>query len=1007
MLALVLGAVRARTAQALTVGILTALAAAVAVAGPWYGLSAAAHSAAADVAAAPAGQRVVSVRQIGDTNGQPRQALGALSATVRRELPIGNSDAVLGLSQAMLTRRGGADVTMTAIYRDQFCAHVHLEGACPATAGEAALSRVVAQQLGIALGQNVEIRSAPAVDPIKLRVVGRYDLADPTGAYWSDPLFRAGAELDPVYTPLDTFAGEQLRQPTLVYDVIVPDPQLRGDNGYDLSGVLARANGELSAAGLDLVDPTGTILQTIARDRAAIRLGVLVALSEVLVLAWFAIGLTGRYTGRDRRTDAALLKMRGNTATRILRLTSGQHLIPLIGGVIVGVPVGIAASLALSGARPVRAEVPAALALSAAAIGAVLLGGLIVLTVVDAVVLRLPVATLLRQVPARRRDWRADVVDLALLAVAAAAVYQARSSGPSSGLGLLAPALVAVAVALLLARLLGRVADRTGAVALRTGRLRFGLTAVRVSRQPGADRLFALVVVAVAMFGTAAGAFAAARTERYDRAEVELGADRVLSVQADTRTALEYAVRQADPSGRYAMAAVVDQAGTPPILAVDSSRLAAVARWRPAYGPVTTLPRAIRAVGVPAALPPVTGTALTVDVENLGKPPLALLAVLQNERTGAAVTVTYSPITPGRHTLSVPVAGCTTAPGCRFVRFEMNDTSGLAPGQPPVGGRMTIRGLAQQNPAATILDPARLTDLRRWYPDLAGAGLDLSGNAGGLTVAADDNDLAFPVRGADVYTVDAPLPLPLVTAGAMPAAWRLGDASTLAFGQGGTPARVAGTAGVLPVLGATGILVDLDATTRIAADADLRGDFQVWLAPDAPRSITGALTRAGLTITGQDSVAARANRLGQQGPAVVVRFGLLAAGIGVLLAAAAVAVTAAADRAPQLQQAGALRTQGLSRRIAVTAGWAGLAGLVVAGLLGGVIAALIARPVAGTVAPPFIDGWRVVAAPGPLGGSALLPAALAALVALGLTTWLAVRPLTRRLRGRADHGAGR
>jgi hypothetical protein len=210
---------------------------------------------------------------------------------------------------------------------------------------------------------------------------------------------------------------------------------------------------------------------------------------------------------------------------------------------------------------------------------------------------------------------------------------------------------------------------------------------------------------------------------------------------------------------------------------------------------------------------------------------------------------------------------------------------------------------------------------------------------------------------------------------------------------------VAATASVLPVLGPSGIMMDFDASRRIAADADLRGDFQVWLAPNAPNSLTAALTRAGLIITGQDSVDARADQLAEQGPAIVVRFGLLAAGIGVLLAAAAIAVTAAVDREPQLEQADALRAQGLSRRIAATAGWAGLAGLVAAGLIGGVIAALIAHPVAGTVAPPFIDGWRVVAAPGALGRPALLLAVSAALAALGLTTLLAVRPLVRRLRG--------
>jgi putative ABC transport system permease protein len=57
MWTLIIGAVRARTAQVLTVFVLTALAAAIAAAGPWFGFASMSSAAAADVVAAPAEQR--------------------------------------------------------------------------------------------------------------------------------------------------------------------------------------------------------------------------------------------------------------------------------------------------------------------------------------------------------------------------------------------------------------------------------------------------------------------------------------------------------------------------------------------------------------------------------------------------------------------------------------------------------------------------------------------------------------------------------------------------------------------------------------------------------------------------------------------------------------------------------------------------------------------------------------------------------------------------------------
>ncbi|MEV6493580.1 FtsX-like permease family protein, partial [Actinoplanes sp. NPDC051633] len=504
MIGLVVGAVRARTAQAATMLLLTFLAVAVAAAAPWYGIAAATRAAAADVTDAPAAQRTVSARKIVGLDGDPRPTLDAFAGSVRNLLPVPDADPVLGMVQPMNVSQGGVSRAITVAYRDDFCDHVRLTGTCPSAPGDVALSLAAAQQLGLQPGARIEIASSPSAEPIDLRLTGTYELREPAGAYWSNRLFRADGGLDPAFVPLAGFARRQLQGPTLSYDAEVPDTLIRGDAGAGLGAALADADVRLGRLEIRLVNATGQLLGTVARDRATIRRGVLVATLEILVMAWFAIGLTGRYTGCNRRGDAALLKLRGSSRRRTFGLTLGQHAVPMLAGAVLGGPAGLLAARLLAGPIEDVGERGTAVLWCAVVVLGFLVGGLLVLAAVEAAVLRRPVAELLRQVPSGRRDWRADVVDLGLVAVAVAAVYQARVGDAGSGFGLVAPALLALAVALLLARLLGRVADRAGSAALRSGRLRFGLTAVQVSRQPGTDRVFALIVVAVALLTSAA-----------------------------------------------------------------------------------------------------------------------------------------------------------------------------------------------------------------------------------------------------------------------------------------------------------------------------------------------------------------------------------------------------------------------------------------------------------------------------------------------------------------------
>ncbi|GAA1580966.1 ABC transporter permease [Actinoplanes couchii] len=1001
MLALVFGAVRTRAAQVLTILVLTMLAAAVAAAGPWYGFAAVSASADAYLGSAPASQRTLSVVTRVDARTGPQARLDRFTADARAALPAGLGDGVGGMVWPLNVRDGTSAASMPVAYRDDFCAHVRIEGACPAADRDVAITHETAQRLAVGVGGAIGVLSTTADGPLELRVTGLYARTDPAGPYWNNAMFRTGGILDPAFTTPGTFTRQELHTPNMAYDVTIADSLLRGDGGRDLRSEITTADRRLGGSQMRLTSRSVPLAESIAWDRHVILNGVLTAGAQLLIVTWFAVGLAGWYTLRDRRADAALLKLRGIGRFGRLRLAWGQHLVPLIAGVLLGAPAGFLLARLLAGPVPVAADQTSALLYSAAAVAAVLLGGLAVLAAVEAAVLGRPVAALLRPAGSERGAWRPALVDLLLLVVAAAAIYQARSDGPDDGLGPAAPALVALAVGLLVARLLSRAADRGGAAALRAGRLRTGLVALRFSRSPGTDRVLALVVVAVAMFLTAAGGWGAEGAARLARSETELGAVRVLTVEADNRTVLLHAVRAADPGGRQAMAAVRNRNDDIEILEVDTARLTAVTGWRPEYGPAGTLPAAVAAAGL-TPLPLVTGDRLTLTARRDGPAALALRLRLQHEATGLPVTVRFGTLRPGEQTTTAEVTGCSVAPGCRIVRWELTTPPGkggrIQP--PPAGTTVGVLGLRLGDSGAPVLDAAVLGDITRWRAGTTEVALEVTASDGVLRLAGDA-DLGGAGRplGTAAWASDSLLPLPALMAGPPPDDWRGAEAALTAYGDP-APVQVTATVPALPLVGRDGLVVDLDAVRRLAAETDPGGEYQVWLAPGTPSGLVAALTAGGLTVTADDTVTAHAARLGAQAPAVVVRFGLIAGIAALLLAAATVAVAATVDRRSLTEQFTALRDQGLSHWAATTTGWAGAAVLVLTGLFGGLLATSLAVAVIGRTVPGFADGWAVITPPDPLDPLTTGAAFAVALAVLGSASWATLSPLLRILRSR-------
>jgi len=973
VLGLLWGAIASRRGQGVAVFGVTLLAVVAAAAAATYSRLSAEAVAGADAAAAPARQRLVSVTGRLTLDGGARSTVDEFTTRVDEALAVPGvpptaSLLVRGVAASPEAVGDGVALVAPLLYRDDFCDHATIDGECPDSPGEVLLSTELAGLLGARVGDDIGYHLALEPNTEPLRVVGLYRVADPFDPYWLSGSTAVPAdsgvpgvpsrpedEYDAIVTELETVGGFDPDDAVAVADLVLPVGLFTGTSGYDVPAGLARADHTLSLAQLDLTSDAAAVADLVARDRRTLELSVAVAAAELLALCWFALFLAIRHTAQERRVDNALLGLRGSTRTRALALIAGQSAVPMLLAAAVGAPIGLVLGPVLAGRTGGSAPGGTTVAdagtarLVGIAVGAAVLGALVVALLAEAQTLRSPVVDLLRRVPPRTAGWQGDLADLAAVLVAAVGIVQVQVAGGDPGvLGLAVPGLFALAVGVACAVALRPLAAKVATAALRTGRLAPGLAAAYLSRRRGTHRLVALGVIAVALLGTALLSWGEAASAGGQQAQLTVGADRVLTVRATSRAHLLAAVRAADPDGRQAMAVVVnarDRGPRAPVVAVDTARLAAIVPWRSDYGPVADLVAWLR----PAAPEPlrVTGTMLRLTATADGV--TGVRVQLRSDVDGRETTVQFGPMAAGRAGYDA-TAGC--AGGCRLVAVE--------PVGPP-GGTITLHELravsamgawtiCRRDPCgagAGGIGPTTFGDAARWRGPvgrntigsvLSHARLDEQG----LRLRLSDPEAGgTAVHDARAYPVDAAVPVPIAVAGALPRPRQLGDQRVRLFGGAAVPVVVRPVP-VLPRAGTDGVLVDLEYADRVVPDAGTGDVFQVWLAPGADRAVIDRLAASGVTMTAEDSVAGAEARIARQAPATASRFGLLAAAFAVLLAAGAVGVLSAVERGPRRAELAGLRAQGLSARAVRRVARLGTLAVVAVGLVVGVAAAAIA-----------------------------------------------------------------
>jgi putative ABC transport system permease protein len=802
------------------------------------------------------------------------------------------------------------------VSRQDVCAHLRITaGRCAAAVGEIVVGRQTAARLKVSAGQRIVLAYAefsqnpatpvwePSGDPTAVTVTGIYDVPDPRDSFWSihgyfaaDPSGRPG---EPAFTPsatMDQMAHGSIRKSV---DSTAQPGALDEANLDGVRAGLAQLEQTRVKLGSSLYVETGLpeLFERIDTGRATARLIVPVLAVPLVLLACFVIFLAAGYGADTRRPELAVVALRGVRWWERWWLATGENVLAIVAGSVLGCLAGqllvTTTALLLFPGTPAPPGVGSLAYAPLAALAAVLAA-----LVAQRRELFDRVAALLRRVgrPGRTRP----LLELAavVLAVVLGVQYQI-SGGDTSGAGMAAPALIIFAAALLLGLTLVPLVTRPAARALARGRLGLALAGFQLTRRPGAARLLALLVAAVAVVVYAAASVGSAHRDREVMAVLGTGADRVLGVAATvTPGELLTAVRKADPEGRYAMAVVRTPSrsdGELPGLAVDSTRLATVAAWGDSSQDAASVAWALH----PSAPDPVVirGRDVGLDFTASGVNPQAMLklALALTPLDGTnPTTASLSDVHNGTSSFAVRVPAC--AAGCRLDGLQILSGTGST----DVTGRLLVTRLGSVNPVNDAITAEVLRDPAHWRVERYGR---LSADPAGLAFDLDaPNGLGS--TGAWIQPVDSPYPLPVAFAGE--------SATTLTgLDNQSTPATPAALLHALPRLGKYAALTDLEYADRVSTGSAIAQEPEVWLNPHAPADVIDRLESQGLIVTTDIRTATVRAQLAEQGYSLALLFYVLAALIALLLAAGALALAAAVDRNRRAADLTALRTQGL------------------------------------------------------------------------------------------------
>ncbi len=721
-----LAALRYRRAQTLVVVVLSALVTTCLVLAPLYTRAleqAMVRTMLRDASAEQIGLRLSSTSSTEPALALPPDALEQLPPDTIRPFfgPPVASSAVDVRRMPVAGEPGGR-----LLARDGMCEHVRFaDGRCPTARGEIAVSADQVKAYATPVGATLDVAefdgavsSLEAAPRTTLRIVGVYEPID--GPYWfGDRLTGPAAQkagFDTMLTSLETLTepvtspqGRPVAWFQPAYGLDFPLLAERvgideiGSLGTTITGLVEYPMGVERAA--SHASETVTVrsgLPAMADEarvgsaQAAVTVPLLMAQMGLLLVCVLWLVLVS--AADQRRGEVAVARLRGRGSRGARRLLLDETLPP----VVVGAPLGalLAVGLCTLARRTVLTSDPP-FELPVAAVVALVAGlALMVVLAVLSVrrVCRDPVADLIRSVPARRAGIRLGVLEAMLVAGAAAAFIALVTGSVQGPVGQLAPALLALAVGVVAARVLSSLLGIGGRRLLQAGRPTAGAALLTSSRRGTTRWLVPVVTVALSIIVVSADALAVGARNWAGRAAAEVGAASVLTLNSVDLEAVTEAVRAVDPHGEHVTpVAVVSPGGQggATTVGVDPDAFRRIALW-PGV-PVDTL--AWDRLTAPTAPPLLlTGTrvayhleasAISVVTPAIQQPPTSLALGFRVVRPDGTVDSVALGTFPADGITADQEAPISCADGCRIAGVGI-----LAPpNSAAVTGVVTVSGL--------------------------------------------------------------------------------------------------------------------------------------------------------------------------------------------------------------------------------------------------------------------------------------------------------------------------
>lgn len=918
--------------------------------------------------------------------------------------------------------------------RTGVCDHLHIvAGHCPTSPDEVLLSTRSATAIEVGLGSHLApfISKHRHVPP--LVISGLYAASDASSSYWWGQNYFPYGEaagrnflIDDAFVTQGGAARLAAFLPTTVLGQIPLRPSTIQATQIPLvTNELAAYLASLPAFSLDGTSPLSGLLASVEQQEHQMRTIVAAVALELVLLSLLVLYQVASSNSAARSGDLEVAELRGLRRRSIALLALREPALLLAVATPVGIALGWLIVAVLAG-HLLEPGSRAALDLLALAAGvATFAAGFLAAAFGSRNLIRPGLAREGRAAADRRRLRNAALIDVLALVAAAAAVVElvatrsasAGGSAPISPLASLTPGVLALAVGILGARLLPAGA-RLVVRATRFSRwVALALASRSIMRRTGVARRVLVLVIAVGVLSFSVAGYFLAKANRQTQASFEAGAPYVLTVHVRTGVNFVQAVEEADPSGHEAMA-VAKIAASAETLAVDSTRLAAVASWPTG---TTTTPESVQAVA--AALRPPTAPEVVLThadairfsvrlLKAITPAPQLVLGLFNEQNYQGATLSLGAGLHVGLNDAETDLDGaCSLVCRLNSIALVWNPRQTLQPASvvvPIVIGKVELRRGGQWVPF-----DAGLGRPGAWGQIFTGSAGNISSSArvtasGGKLAATFDVNASASAPA--IGPADLPASIPSVVTTALaginvdPSNPGIFPATGLDGSEFSSTART--EAWALPGVGGNAALIDLSFAEREMAGTPGDVTDEVWCHSRPSAALLDQLSARGVSVVGVLTSASILHDLGETAPALGFYLFVLAALGATLLALGSLVFSIASDSRRRSIEFAALSAAGVPLRALRRSLLVEQLVIVVVGVALGLASGLVAGGLSLSLLPEFLPGRAgpilsssvSVGAPAAVGAAAIaLALLLLAGVLASLVTMRRVKPENVRL----------